>query len=773
MSVRRFLGSNSRDAMRLVRAALGDDALILSNRRVEEGVEILAMADDEHGRLTQTPVATQAPPASTNAVPASASTRTHPHAETSPSAPLTSPAAAVPEMDFAALSQRLLGEMQDMRALLNRQEESSAAVSSAPNITDRLRHRLWAAGIGPRLAAELLTTLPPELDDLEADEAELQAWLKRQLASRLLVPEEGAELLDDGGVIALVGPTGIGKTTTTAKLAARYVMRHGSEGVVLVTTDSYRVGAHEQLRIYARLLGVEVHALDAETSLESWLAQLGDKRLVIIDTVGMSQRDQRLVKQVAQLGGGGERVRLLLLLNAASHGDTLEDVIATYRRAAQAVDSRLIDCILTKSDEAARLGPLLDTVIRHGLRLHYVSHGQRVPEDLSLADARELVDLALDVDGDSPFALGADDLEGLPKGGQGLQSLSRGLLGQGRSLAVAWTSLREYLPGFALLEDAWEIAASPGPAQQSGVSALQEQVSHLARQQARASGGQVMLWGPSRVSGCDWPSPIQALDPRGRLLALSWQYHMLPAGQDQRLGWTGDHLGIDRHLLAQCPDIPALEWLCAWQLPWLTAVKGSRRVAYEGERRSLSQLAGLARDKGTFACRAKGRHAVAELTNLAVEMPTMRREAPASILSAMAWFCRLTDADSGQELGRRYWLSSDQDDNQARELLLMELAHVDLPSLTRLAWQRLGEAGFSRCDSSLRLMLAGGLAAVAMRLDQDDDAWAMDVRSQLLSMQGGKAQRKPKPLLEALLHLFTARDVFRQMGRSGQRTFGG
>lgn len=752
MSVKRFVGSNSREAMRQVRTSLGDDALILSNRRTDDGVEILAMADDEHGRLTQhqAPIAAEVP-------------------RHEPSTAAGLPASPPGAMDFAALSERLLGEMQDMRALLNRQ----ASVDSMPgqDAIARLRQRLWSVGVGPRLATELLATLPAELDTPEVDEHALTAWLKRQLAARLQVPQGDSELLDSGGIIALVGPTGVGKTTTTAKLAARYVMRHGSQGVALVTTDSYRIGAHEQLRIYARLLGVEVHALDAEASLTALLERLEDKRLVIIDTVGMSQRDQRLLTQVARLGSSGRRVRLMLLLNAASHGDTLEDVVTTFGRAAQAAGNRLVDCILTKSDEAARLGPLLDTVIRHGLRLHYVSHGQQVPEDLRIAEADALVEQALSVSDDSPFAPTPDESAPVQRDSRGLQGLSRGLLGQGRSLASALSTLRQHIVGFPLLEESWELADHTRQRQQQALDAVAENATGLARGQADHCGGLGLLWGPSKVSGCDWPSPVQALDDQGRLLGLSWQYHQLGAGQEQRLGWAGDRLGADRHLLSQCPDTPALEWLTAWQLPWSAPAKGNRRVVYKGERLELSRLAEIAHDEEPFVCRLRGRQVMVHLASLPVETASSRGDS-GSAYPVMAWCCQLADVDDGQRLGQRYWLSSTEDEAMQRRLLQVQLAHAELPLLTRQAWQRLGTAVFGDSDQALRLGLAAGLAAVALRLDQEEANWAMDVRAQLLGLLGGKAQRKPRPLLEAMLHLFAARDVFRQLGRSGDKTFG-
>lgn len=749
MSVKRFVGSNSRDAMRQVRAALGDDALILSNRRSDDGVEILAMADDEHGRLTQ--------PQGAGGMP------------DEPTAALAMPAAAPGAMDFAALSERLLGEMQDMRSLLSRQPTTEAMPGH--DAVARLRQRLWSIGVGPRLAAELLATLPAELERPEIDDAALTAWLRRQLEARLPVPQGDSEMIDDGGVVALVGPTGVGKTTTTAKLAARYVMRHGNEGVALVTTDSYRIGAHEQLRIYARLLGVEVHALEAEASLTSLLERLAGKRLVIIDTVGMSQRDQRLVSQVARLGESGRRVRLLLLLNAASHGDTLEDVVTTFARAAQtAADNRLVDCILTKSDEAARLGPLLDTVIRHGLRLHYVSNGQQVPEDLRIADAAALVEQALNVSDDSPFAPAEDALRQAPRERGGLQGLSRGLLGQGRSLTSALTTLRRQITGFSLLEQAWELADLARERQSSAYTALSEHAAELARAQADHDPGLSVLWGGQKVGGCDGPAPMQLLDRQGRLLGLSWQYHQLGAGQEQRLGWAGDRLGVERHLFTQCPDMSALEWLSAWRLPWLAAAKGNRRAVHLGERLELSRLAEFAQEVPSFVCRLRGRQVEARLSRLMVEIPAPRNAGLSQ--PGEAWFCRLADVDEGKTLGQRYWLASAGDDAITRQLIQAELAHADLPLLTRQAWQRLNDAGLADTDRALRLGLAAGLAGVALRLDQEEASWAMDVRAQLLGLLGSRAQRKPKALLEAMLHLFAARDVFRQMGHRGDGLMG-
>jgi flagellar biosynthesis protein FlhF len=226
--------------------------------------------------------------------------------------------------------------------------------------------------------------------------------------------------MERGGVYALMGPTGVGKTTTTAKLAARCVMRFGAERVALLTTDSYRIGAHEQLRIYGKILGVSVHAVKDAADLKLTLDELRNKHIVLIDTIGMSQRDRALTEQIAMLCGTGRPVQRLLLLNATSHGDTLNEVVHAYRsHPMPGHQPDLAGCILTKLDEATNIGAVLDTVIRYRLPVHYVSTGQKVPENLYVAGKPFLMKSAFCIPRESsPFTPLDDDFPVLMAGVQ-------------------------------------------------------------------------------------------------------------------------------------------------------------------------------------------------------------------------------------------------------------------------------------------------------------------------------------------------------------------
>jgi flagellar biosynthesis protein FlhF len=218
----------------------------------------------------------------------------------------------------------------------------------------------------------------------------------------VLTDEHEAALEDCGGVFALIGSTGVGKTTSTAKIAAGFAARHGAANLGLITLDAYRVGAHEQLRAYGRILGVPVHTAHDRASLEDLLELLAGKKMVLIDTAGMAQRDSRTRERLDMLSH--RSIRKLLGVNAASQGETIEDVMISYRAPACA------GIVLSKMDEAVKLGPALDALIRNKLKLIGVANGQRVPEDWHRLSANALVHRALRSGGSSAYRLDASDV---------------------------------------------------------------------------------------------------------------------------------------------------------------------------------------------------------------------------------------------------------------------------------------------------------------------------------------------------------------------------
>ena len=375
MSVSRFFGSTSREAMRQVRLALGPDALIVSNRRVNGGVEILA-AD-----------ATAAPEPAAAAAPVTPSLTPTMGMPASAPAPQMA-AATAPYAGTAQPPAELMTAIGAMRgALENRIDELlwSNQLQRAPE-TLSLFQTLLGYGFSTALLRAMLKRMPAHLNDRAAFE-----WARHELDTHLPVLASEDRLWQPGLALALVGPTGVGKTTTIAKLAARCVKRFGPDKLVLITTDTYRIGAHEQLKIYADILRVPIHVVQDSAALRQLLLSIRPDQIILIDNVGISQRDSFVADQAALLSSAGRRIQRLLALNASSHGDTLDEVARVYKTDG---GTPLSGCIITKVDEASRLGPALDTAIRYQLPVHYVSDGQKVPENLRFMSAKQLVDMA-------------------------------------------------------------------------------------------------------------------------------------------------------------------------------------------------------------------------------------------------------------------------------------------------------------------------------------------------------------------------------------------
>jgi flagellar biosynthesis protein FlhF len=382
MRIKRFFARDIREAIRLVREEQGPDAVILSNRQVDGGVEIVAAVDYDANLVSDLAINTGSGAAAGPAEqPAPDRPSKRPGADvTPPPAPDRDPAPTRVEWSQDPALVEMRRELEDMRGLLEHQLAGLAWGERArrhPQQT-RLLRLLMESGFSPALCEDTVSRIPDDIDFLQARRLALG-----MLARRLPVTDD--DILRGGGVVVLVGPTGVGKTTTVAKLAARFALRHGARGVAMITTDNFRVGAHEQLRTYAQVMDVPLRAVRSSEELKATLGSLSGRRLVLIDTAGMSQRDLRLAEQFALLRSGGEQVRTYLVLAANTEREAMQAAVKAYRGADP------LGCILTKLDEAASLGPVLSAVIEEQLPVAYVADGQRVPEDLHPARAHSLI----------------------------------------------------------------------------------------------------------------------------------------------------------------------------------------------------------------------------------------------------------------------------------------------------------------------------------------------------------------------------------------------
>ncbi|WP_372739645.1 flagellar biosynthesis protein FlhF [Neptunomonas sp.] len=284
-------------------------------------------------------------------------------------------------------------EIQQLKALLEQQmqtpsrkiwvEEAPQRKQAAPvGVEGKLIKRFERMGLNDTLIAQLIRGLESDLDIAKA-------W--RITLSKLTdaVPVMSEDYIDRGGMIAFVGPTGVGKTTSIGKLAARYVLRHGSAGLALVTTDTYRIAAHEQLKTFGRILDVPVRVVDENNTLDDVLLSLRGKRLVLIDTAGMSQHEGPSGAQKEMLSGVSVRLKKLLVLSCSSQRQVLEDAYDNYQSIG------LNGCVLSKLDESGSLGEALALVVEKALPIAYVTDGQKVPDDIEVAQRNDLVSRAV------------------------------------------------------------------------------------------------------------------------------------------------------------------------------------------------------------------------------------------------------------------------------------------------------------------------------------------------------------------------------------------
>jgi flagellar biosynthesis protein FlhF len=368
MKMKRFVANEMRQAIQRVGEELGPDALILSNRRVADGVEIIAAVDYEEALLADDAVTMKETGARSESIQENSA---HVAAADVPAAQDPSYDVSMREMQLEIKTLRNMLEVPLSRlawAEMGRQQPQRA----------KLYQRLLALGlhtvVANRIADEACDVLDPD-----------HGWRRSLSLLEGMLPVTDDELMIKGGVVALVGPTGVGKTTTVAKLAARFAMRHGRRNVALVTMDCYRIGAHDQLRTYGRLLGVPVHIAGDREELRAVINHMHGRKLILVDTAGASQRDIRLSEQFATLETGDTLIRRYLVLSAAGETATNDEVVRAFSR----VNPH--SCILTKVDEATKLGGVFSVLMKHKLPVAYVGDGQRVPDDIQPARARRLM----------------------------------------------------------------------------------------------------------------------------------------------------------------------------------------------------------------------------------------------------------------------------------------------------------------------------------------------------------------------------------------------
>lgn len=399
MQVKRFFAADMRQAMKLVRDELGPDAAILGNRRVAGGIELTAALDY------------QAPPAPSKPNPALEVELRKTQARIAEArAELTARPAETQRKD-----RQLFAEEKPARPSL---AESMTAAQAKPQaggqtleamrfelnglrelISTTGFHRLGpvaapASAAGQPLAAPAAHGLAGGAEQAVAGAGRRGGRYAPGLAHAVGAPvacraDPEQDPLDAGGVLALVGPAGAGKTTTLAKMAARYVLKYGAQSLALVSMDSYRIGAQEQIKTLGRILNVPVTLVDPGQSLIQALAPLARKRMVLIDTAGLPASDPALRMQLEALASPSLNVKNYLVMATTSQSQVLKSAYQTYRHCG------LAGCILTKLDEAGSLGESMALAIAQRLPVAYLADGPRIPDDLQVARSHQLVSRAV------------------------------------------------------------------------------------------------------------------------------------------------------------------------------------------------------------------------------------------------------------------------------------------------------------------------------------------------------------------------------------------
>ena len=442
MKIKRFVAKDMRTALTEVKEFLGPDAIILSNKKVAGGVEIVAAIDPDAApsavvaqpavaaqvaaqpavgsrlnikvddepeqvpadslqallarQISKQPAAAQAISANKMAAAktAAATNALFSVANSTPS-DMERQSSGAPVVNLTELTRyqeqqaKLLqkqfdamrNEMSSMKQLLQHQVSGLMWQDLARRepVRAMVIEKLLELGLSEPVADQIACFMPEDISDTEAWDSALEL-----LTGQLITTND--DIMRRGGVVALVGPTGVGKTTTVAKLAAQFAKRHGADQVALITTDSFRIGAYEQLATFGRIIGCPVKQVKDSEELALLLNQLQQRKLILIDTAGMSQRDVRLAEKLASLVHNSRvKIKSYLVLSATSQARVMQETVEHFKRIP------LAGCIFTKLDECLSLGEIINVAIQNALPVSYLTHGQRVPEDIEMADAKTMV----------------------------------------------------------------------------------------------------------------------------------------------------------------------------------------------------------------------------------------------------------------------------------------------------------------------------------------------------------------------------------------------
>lgn len=401
MKIKRYLDTDMRKVLRRVREDQGPDAVILSNRRTDDGIEVIAAIDYDESILLQT-LGSQPGPSAYRAI---AEPAIDPDDRLDADEPEDVRVAADDEMDadvdvdavevVAADLHRVESddhsrsgdesldfmrtELSSIRSLMESQLSELIWKDEAKRspVRAQILRNLARIGIAPDIAAIVVSRLRsmPETN---------QVW-RAPLAELVeLLPVKEDKLLSDGGIVAMIGPTGVGKTTSIAKIAARYALLHGTDDIALVCADAYRIGAKEHLAAFGRIIGAQVHSVGESGNLGDLLNGLRSKKLILIDTDGVSQRDTSLLNRLADYRRYSDRIDFYLTLSATSQESGLDETIRRFG------ELPLAGAVISKIDEAGQLGCVMNALIRHDLPAIWLSDGQRIPDDIHEAARKKL-----------------------------------------------------------------------------------------------------------------------------------------------------------------------------------------------------------------------------------------------------------------------------------------------------------------------------------------------------------------------------------------------